>query len=100
MKQKPDAKGSRRPATDERHMPRVPVKHKDGTPIRLRASVNPMVRIVIREFCSRWTPGGTVLHIDDASAEFNIRGRDISEHLRVTVKTRRSLPDVVVYFEQ
>ena len=80
-------------------MPRVPVKHAGGTPIRLRGSVNPLVHIVIGEFCSRWTPGGTVLHIADASAEFNILERDIFKLLGVTLKTRPRLPDVVVDFK-
>lgn len=99
MKRKLNAEGSRRAAIDERQMLRVPVKRADGTPVRLSRSVLPLVRTAVREFCSRWTPGGTVLHIGDAGAEFNVLERDIFKHLGVTVKTQQRLPDVVVYFE-
>jgi hypothetical protein len=100
MKRKLDAEGSRRPGNDERQMPRVLVKRADGTPVRLKRSVTPLVRIVVREFCSRWTPGGIVLHITDGSAEFNIRERNILKHIGATVKTHGKMPDVVVYVEQ
>lgn len=95
-----DSEGFRRLANDERPMPRVPVKRADGTPVRLRRSVTPLVRIAIREFCSRWTPGGVVLHAADIAAEFNILERNILKHIGATVKARRKMPDVIVYFEQ
>lgn len=100
MKQKSNGRDPKRSASDDRPMSRIPVKHVAGMPIYLTRSADALVRIVIREFCSLWTPGGTVLHVSGGGAEFDTRERHLFEHLGVAVKTRRVLPDVVVYFEQ
>ena len=102
MKRKPNQNGEvfRRFTDDERPMVRIPVKRADGTPVRLNRSVVPLVRTVVREFCSRWTPGGTVLQVGDARTELKILEVDILKRLGITAEICGKMPDVIVYVEQ
>lgn len=100
MKQKLNAELSRGSAADERRMPRVPIVRADGMPVCLSRSVSPLVRAAVREFCSRWTPGGRLVHVEDGSGGRKHFDETLISELGATVETHGKMPDLVVYVKE
>ena len=100
MKQKRNAERSRGPGVDERQMPRVPITWADGNPICLSRSVPPLVRTVVREFGSRWTPGGRLIYVTDGAREWAHLDESLLSGLELAVETHRKMPDLVVYHKE
>ena len=84
--------------SQERKMRYVPVKRINGSPVRLRNTTIPLVRTVVREFCSRYTSGGTVLYIGDAGDKFKVYERDALAAMGVVIDEHGKMPDVIVHF--
>lgn len=100
VKRKRNAEGSRRSAADKRQMPRVPIKRADGTSVRLSRSVLPLVRTAIREFCSRWTPGGKLVYVEDTVEKRAHFDEPLLKSLGVTIEAHGEMPDVVVHIKE
>ncbi len=81
-----------------RGMATIPVTLADGTEVVLTAGgQNKLIKQMIDQFCTRWTPGGQVLYVGDAGARdpvFDIEG---FASLGVTLDKHGKLPDLVVY---
>lgn len=83
----------------ERTMNRIPVTLAPGTEITLSAGgQNPLVKLVIDEFCPRFTPGGKVLYVGDTGDKWAYFDRESLAALGVKVDKHGKMPDVVVHF--
>jgi hypothetical protein len=81
-------------------MSRVPIKRADGMPVRLSRSVPPPVRTAVREFGSRWTPGGTLIHLAGDARKRPPFEKCLLKALGVRIESHGKMPDVVVYYKK
>jgi type II restriction enzyme len=81
-------------------MERIPVTLPDGAPITLSpGGQNILIAQIIKEFCSRYTPGGQILYVGDADNKWSeFREAELSA-LGVVVDAHGKMPDLVVYLE-
>ena len=80
-----------------REMNRIPVTLPDGTLVTLSpGGQNVLIREIIEDFCSRFTPGGHVLYLGDADEKWAVFAEDRLKELGVTVDSHGKMPDVVV----
>ncbi len=85
----------------EREMTLVPVKLPDGSEVQLSGGgQNTLIKKIIEDFCSRFTPGGTVLYLGDAGKK--LRGSEVKSFARlgITINEHGKMPDVVIHFTQ
>ncbi len=81
-----------------RTMARIPVVLPDGRELDLSAGgQNVLLKAIVEEFCSRFTPGGEVIYIGDADAKLAVFDETALADLGVTVDHHGKLPDLVVY---
>lgn len=84
----------------EREMNRVEVRLPDGTKRTLSAGgQNLLIKAIIEEFCSRYTPNGSVGYLGDAGGKLSAKELRFFAHLGVTLDPHGKMPDVVVYME-
>ena len=85
----------------ERQMARIPVKIAAGKRVMLTPGEhNVLVEKIIREFCSRFTPGGKLLYVGDTGekfAHFDVEGLAA---IGLKFDTHGKMPDVVVEHTQ
>lgn len=82
----------------ERKLPRVPVTLPSGVTVTLSpGGQNPLIKIVVEEFCSRFAPGAKILYLGDAEDKFLHLDAPSLEALGVTVPAPAKMPDVVAY---
>lgn len=82
----------------ERDMARVPVTLPDGQTLLLSSGgQNVLVRQIVEQFCSRFTPAGHVLYLGDASWKFLLFRRAALAHLGVRLDEHGKMPDLVVH---
>jgi len=82
----------------ERDLRRIPVKIAPGQEIRLSAGgQNVLVKKIIDEFCSRFTPGGHVVYVGDTEKKWAYFDADALTGLGVKVEEHGKMPDVVVH---
>lgn len=85
----------------ERAQAMIPVTLPGGAPILLTpGGQNELIRAAIEVFCPRWTPGGRVLYVGDASHSdpvYDLRG--LRALLGGDLDKHGKLPDLVVYME-
>lgn len=83
-----------------RGMKQIPVTLADGSKILLTAGgQNVLIKAMVEDFCSRWTPGGRILYVGDAGREDPIFDEDGFAQLGVHLDKHGKLPDLVVYLE-
>jgi hypothetical protein len=81
-----------------RGMKQIPVALADGTKISLTAGgQNVLIRAMVEEFCSRWTPGGRILYVGDAGQADPIFNEKSLADLGVRLDKHGKLPDLIVY---
>jgi adenine-specific DNA-methyltransferase len=85
--------------SDERAMSRIPVTAREQGAAVLSASVVPLVRTVVREFCSRWTPGGVLIRVSDSTRPWAYFDDHLLRSLGVEIDVDGKMPDVVVYVD-
>ncbi|MBI5878543.1 MAG: deoxyribonuclease [Chloroflexi bacterium] len=61
---------------------------------------NSLIKQIIEEFCSRYTPGGEVLYLGDASQKHKLHEHERLAQLGVVLDDHTKMPDVIVYFAQ
>lgn len=82
----------------EREMTRLPVTLPDGTELRLSAGgQNVLIKSMVEEFCSRFTPGGQVLYVGDAGDKLGIFQKDELKSLGVELDLHGKFPDLIVH---
>jgi adenine-specific DNA-methyltransferase len=84
----------------EREMNRIEVRLPDGRKKSLSAGgQNVLIQSIIKDFCSRYTPGGYVCYLGDAGEKMTDEERDYLESLGVTINTHGKMPDVVIHLK-
>ncbi len=82
----------------ERDMELIPITTPNGEALELSAGgQNVLLKSMIEDFCPRFTPGGDILYIGDASAKWLIFDADTLGELGVSVDNHGKMPDLVVY---
>ena len=84
----------------ERHrsLKRIPVKLPSGKTITISpGGQNPLIKLVIEEFCPRFAPDATVLYVGDAEDKFLHLETESLARLGVTIPAPAKMPDVAVY---
>lgn len=82
----------------ERVMPRIPVKIEEGQKIKLTLDRrNILVRRVIKDFCSLYTPGGQMIYVGDTQLKWAYYDACTLASLGVKIEEHGKMPDVVVY---
>jgi adenine-specific DNA-methyltransferase len=81
----------------ERKMERIPVKLPSGGKLTLSpGGQNELIKLVVEEFCPRFTPGGNVLYVGDADEKWACFDQDGLAKLGVTVDSHGKMPDAVI----
>ncbi len=81
-----------------RELNQIPVTLLDGTVVELTpGGQNVLLREMVEQFCSRWTPGGHVLYIGDAGKEDPVYEEDALRALGVELDKHGKFPDLIVY---
>lgn len=86
----------------DREMQRIPVLMKDENKqvFLTPGGQNDLIKLVVEEFCSRYTPGGKVLYIGDAGDKWAFFDREVLASLGVSVDEHGKMPDVVVHYAE
>ena len=83
----------------ERHMNRISAKLPTGEDIDLTSGgQNILIKSIVEEFCTRFTPNGIVIYIGDAGDKGKVTSPLLSE-LGVILNEHGKLPDVIVYLQ-
>ncbi len=83
-----------------RGMSQIPVTLADGSEVTLTAGgQNALIKAMVEQFCSRWTPGGRILYIGDAGKADPIFDEEGFAELGVHLDKHGKLPDLAVYLE-
>jgi hypothetical protein len=88
----------RRELARGRNLSRIPVKLPSGEIITISpGGQNPLIKVVIEEFCPRFVPAGTIVYIGDAEDKFLHLDREYLQRLGVEVPAPAKMPDVVAH---
>ena len=83
----------------ERDLCRIPVKIATGKEISLSAGGhNVLVKKIIDDFCSHFTPGAHVIYIGDTAKKWAYFDSDALSALGVKIEEHGKMPDVVVHY--
>lgn len=81
-----------------REMDRIPLTLPDGSAFTLSpGGQNILLKVMVEDFCPRFTPGGQVLYIGDAGDKWALFEHDVLSSLGVEVDEHGKMPDLVVY---
>lgn len=95
------AKELRNLRESERQMTLIPVKLPNGNEVRITVGgQNNLIKEIVEQFCSRFTPNGLVIYLGDAGDKFRIYEQDYFKRLDITIDEHSKMPDVVVYLEE
>jgi hypothetical protein len=82
----------------ERKMPRISVSLSNGEDIKLLPGrQNVLVKKVIGDFCSLYTPAGHVLYVSDTEEKWSYLDSDALTELGLTIEEYGKMPDIVVH---
>lgn len=81
-----------------RNVSRIPVVLPTGDRVTLSpGGQNPLIKLVIEEFCERFVPGAVVVYIGDAERKFLHYDVAYLNNLDVVIAPSAKMPDVVVH---
>lgn len=84
----------------ERQMQLIPVQLPDGASVTLTpGGQNLLIKLIVEQFCPRFTPGARVLYIGDAGKDDPIFDAGALADLGVALDKHGKLPDLVVHLE-
>ena len=84
-----------------REMERIPLVLPDGQKITLSpGGQNVLVEQIIKEFCPRFTPGGTPIYIGDTDEKWAYYNKEALLALAVEIEEHGKMPDVVIHHIQ
>ena len=82
----------------ERDMPRVPIQIAKGQKIKLLPDRrNSLIKKVIKDFCSLYTPGGQMIYVGDTQLKWAYYDAATLASLGVKIEEHGKMPDVVVH---
>jgi type II restriction enzyme len=85
----------------KRKMRRVPVVLSNGKSIKLLTGrQDELVKKVIADFCSLYTPGGRVLSVSDTEEKWSYLDSDALTELGLAIEEHGKMPDVVVHHRE
>lgn len=88
----------RRDLQRHRTLARIPVQLPDGKAVALSpGGQNPLIKLVVEEFCPRFVPGGVVVYIGDTENKFEHMEAEYLADLGITLDSAAKMPDVVVH---
>lgn len=83
----------------EREMLRIPVALSNGDEIKLLPGrQNVLVKKVIADFCSLYTPAGHVLYVSGTEKKWSYFDSDAFAELGLTIEDHGKMPDIVVHY--
>jgi hypothetical protein len=82
----------------KRKLVRVPVTLPDGSQVTLSpGGQNPLIKNIIEDFCSIFSPGGVVLYIGDTETKFvHLETAGLGK-LGITLDAASKIPDVIIH---
>lgn len=81
-----------------RKMQRIPITLPDGEALTLSpGGQNVLIKQMLEELCSRYTPGGEPIYVGDADAKWAYFDKECLSSLGVEVDSHGKMPDLVVY---
>lgn len=81
----------------ERSMQLIPVTFPNGQEIKLSAGgQNELIKKIIEEFCTRFTPGGDVVYVGDAGNKVDDNELRYFDEIGIKIDPHGKMPDVVV----
>ncbi len=81
----------------DRQMTRIPVRLPDGRQKSLSAGgQNNLIKLILEEFCPRFTPDGYVAYLGDAEQKLADEDQAYLASLGITVDEHGKMPDVIV----
>jgi hypothetical protein len=79
----------------------IPLALAPGVKIKFSSGGrNVLAKKVIAEFCSRFTPGGKLVHVGGSGTRWAYFDEDCLRTLGVVIQQHREMPDVVVHFTE
>jgi type II restriction enzyme len=85
----------------ERNMLRIPVTLADDKVLLLEpGGQNPLVRLIVEDFCPRFTPGGVVIYVGDVGKKYAHYDSAYLAKLGVQIPEHGQIPDVIVHFPE
>lgn len=85
----------------EREMALIPVELPDGREISLTAGgQNVLVKEILEKFCSRYTPGGTIIYVGDTGDKHLFFEEGYLRDLGVEIDKHGKMPDVIIHFTE
>jgi hypothetical protein len=95
-----NAPGLRAQYANERELNRIPVTMADGKQITLSpGGQNILIKSMVEDFCSYYTPGGQILYLGDADSKWAVSEEDVLKKLGVEIDHHGKMPDLVVYLQ-
>jgi adenine-specific DNA-methyltransferase len=88
--------------TQVRQMHRIAISISEDIKITLSpGGQNVLIKQILDEFCSRFTPGGKLIYLGDTEAKWAYFDRAAFEQLGLTVPDEHGkIPDIVVYYSE
>jgi adenine-specific DNA-methyltransferase len=81
-----------------RQMARLPVSLPEGQKMDLSpGGQNELVKLIVEEFCPRFTPGGHVIYVGDTDEKWSLFDEQGLRKLGVVVDSHGKMPDVVIH---
>ena len=81
-----------------RDMDRIPLTLPHGGALTLSpGGQNILLKMMIEEFCPRFTPGGIVLYVGDAGDKWALYEKLELERIGITIDEHGKMPDLIVY---
>jgi adenine-specific DNA-methyltransferase len=81
-----------------RDLPQIAVILPEGSTIHLTAGgQNELIKMIVEEFCPRFTPGGEVIYIGDAGQKFVVNEVERFLEMGINIDPHGKMPDVVIY---
>lgn len=77
---------------------RIPVSLPNGDSVSISpGGQNTLLKLMVEEFCSIFTPGGQVLYLGDADSKWAIFEYQAFKQLGISLDSHGKMPDLVVY---
>lgn len=85
-----------------RQMQRIPIRVSDDMEITLSpGGQNVLIKQVLEEFCSRFTPGATLIYLGDAEDKWVYFDKAKFETLGISIPEEHGkMPDIVIYYTE
>jgi hypothetical protein len=76
---------------------KVPIRLPDGNAVALSPGKhNELQRLIVEEFCPRFAPGATLLHLGDTAQKYVIHDRESLTRHGITGPSHSKLPDIIL----